>query len=253
MDNRNAYLRERRRLSATGDAAPRLIPGSVGGVVAALIPLNPTTLPDWVFALLRAVGGFVIADRLVFLYRFFWSAPLSMHVDALKRIAQADTRATNAVEDNDRKWVVKTDVYRKSIEGLQRDLARRDATILALEQQLDARKRNQAFADLLTERYTYGLNSVMNWERLTKGQSFTEADFNEWLERERTWTASVRNLLELHGCSQQEIAHFWAIHDVPVRQFHHFFHVSQQLSMFSERLNRLKSIINEYAEVKILT
>jgi hypothetical protein len=116
----------------------------------------------------------------------------------------------------------------------------------------DPDEKDQAFADVLTERYSIGLHGIMNWGRLSKGQEFTELDAREWNEMERKWTDEVRELLRAHGCNPQIQAHFRDLHEVPYNQFHHFRYMSEKLSMFSLRLKRLKSIINHYANVPIL-
>jgi hypothetical protein len=116
----------------------------------------------------------------------------------------------------------------------------------------DPNAKDQAFADVLTERYSFALHGIMNWGRLAKGADFTEADSREWDDLERNWTDEVRELLKAHGCNAQIQAHFRDLHEVPYNQFHHFRYMSERLSMFSLRLKRLKSIINHYANVPIL-
>jgi len=168
-----------------------------------------------------------------------------MYFDALSRVRASELEAEKRIAGAQTRCDAKIKVYSANIDTLTQEKA-------VLEAQLERKRKDQAFADVLTERYTYGVNEIMNWSGLQKAQSFTQEDFTIWNAREKEWTAGVRALLEEHGCSPQVIAHFWTIHEVPYNQFHHFHHVSQALSMFSERLKRLKSIINDYAEVGIL-
>jgi hypothetical protein len=113
---------------------------------------------------------------------------------------------------------------------------------------------DQEFANLLTERYEYAAHEILHWSELKKAQSFTHDDFAEWNRREPEWTTVVRQLLEQHGCGPQVIARLWTIQEGEATTIveHNLYYVSAALSMFSERLKRLESIINDYAEVPIL-
>jgi hypothetical protein len=238
MDTRTAaYLRERRRLTGEWTATARIVAGLLGAGLGALIPIPAAS------QVVRSIGGVVIVELGLWLYRFVWVAPKTMYFEALKQVDFGE----KAHEKNDLTLVT-------TINGLLNDIARLKTEKQVVESQLHKKQTDQAFANLLTEQYTLGLNEIMNWSEFQKEPNhFTAADFAAWKERERLWTAGVRQLLEQHGCSPQVIAHFWSIHEFTYNQFHHYHHVSQVLSMFSERLKRLKAIINTYAEVKILT
>ncbi len=231
MDSTDTFRRERWKLSGSWSATPRIIAALIGAALGALTPGNPTRLQATVFTILKAVGGILVVECGHFLIRYIWVAPGTIYRAAQQR----------------------QQTYVDRINGLLNDIAKLNVEKQALEAQLQQRQQDQEFANLLTERYTFGLNEIMNWSELQKDPNqFTQEDYAALNERERVWTAGVRQLLEQHGCSPQVIAHFWSIHEVPYNQFHHYHHVSHVLSMFSERLKRLKSIINEYAEVKIL-
>jgi hypothetical protein len=246
MDARtNAYLRDRRRLTGSWNVTSRLIAGAIGAAVGALTPGNPTPLENAEFTFLKAVSGFVIVETAIYFYRFIWIAPRMMYFDALSRVKASEETAVKSIAVAQERCDTKLRIYTANISSLQQANA-------LLQAQLERKQKDQEFADVLTERYTNGVNEIMNWSELRKAQSFASEDFTLWNERENEWTAGVRQLLEQHGCNAQIIAHFWTIHEVPYHQFHHFHHVSDALSMFSERLKRLKAIINDYAETKIL-
>src|SRR5262245_26859040 len=112
-----AYLRERRELTGLWSVTPRIIAALIGAVIAAVVPVNPTGLPDLVFVGIKAIAGIVIVEGFTRAWRFVWTAPRKQHVDMLRRVDEAEKRSASAVRDNDDKWIHKTDVYRRNIES----------------------------------------------------------------------------------------------------------------------------------------
>jgi hypothetical protein len=193
-------------------------------VFGALIPGNPTSLSTEVATTVKNAVGLAGAWTLQFLYGFVWTAPRKQYFETLALAKKADDVSAKAIataaDGAENKWVTKTDVYRQNIESLSETVQRLEKEKAALTYQLNKKRRDQTFADHLTERYTWGLNEVMNWERLRKSAEFNDEDVKEWIERERLWTQGTRNILVENECTDQEIAHFWLIHEYPFVQFH---------------------------------
>jgi hypothetical protein len=253
MDTRTAaYLRERRKHVGSWNATGRVVSGAIGAVLGRLVPPNPTTAQSALFILIGAVGGVIIVETVLYAWRLVWTAPKLAYFEALSAVSKAERAAEHRLAAVEGQFEAARRAYAKSIDGLNEQIAALQAQIRTLESKLELRIGNQQFADVLTERYSYGLSEVMNWTTLSKGKEFSNEDFAEWNRREQEWTLAVRQLLEEHGCNAQLIAHFWNIHQFTPGAFHHFYHVNMPLSMFSERLNRLKSIIDIFAEIPIL-
>lgn len=178
------------------------------------------------------LGALVGGHYLVRLWRFLVTVPREQddeHFAQLARIEAAHQR--------------KCEVYTAASNGLLRQLAE-------LQRQLAHKQKNQAFADMLTERYRFGLHTILN---MPLGPGPFPEDWGQWKVEERKWTQEVTDLLEVHGCSRQEISHFRELHEVELRGYHDNLVVDQAKSMFSLRLKRLKKIINTYADNPILT
>jgi hypothetical protein len=73
--------------------------------------------------------------------------------------------------------------YSGSTQGLPADIKRRDEETASPKAQLHKKFQNQAFADVLTERYDFGLHEIMNWSILQqRGQLLKDDEFGQWIE-----------------------------------------------------------------------
>ena len=110
-----------------------------------------------------------------------------------------------------------------------------------LESRLAQRHANQAMADWLTERHGYGVH-----ELLAKKPN-NNAEFQEWLAKENTYTADVVSGIQARGGTPQDVHHVHTLGLIPMYNLHTNPVVSHQLSMLVERLNRIADVSTKYA------
>ena len=203
----------------------------------------------WTYPILAGVAVFVFTVALLGPEQAMEDLATTLIAGGAAVVVALGGYVVNLVRASERlyaKQEVKKEVYRQSIDGLLNDIAQ-------LRVALEDRRKNQAFANALTERYDHGLHEIMNWGGLRKRAKFNAEIAAEWHRKEKEWTQGVRKLLVEYGCNPQIVAHFVNIHKVVLGGYHPNGKMNQSLSMFSIRLDRLKGIINTYSETPILS
>jgi hypothetical protein len=224
-----AYLRDRWKRSAEESPLFDLV---VSVLLLALTWVAVDSKEFWGDArgIVLALAALVVAHYLNRAWRFVFTVPKQEQEELIKQMARIETRQEE-----------KYAIYLAGQKALEAENAK-------LKNLLEDKKRDQAFADALTEMYQRGLHDILN----RPVGSSTSIDWGVWKLDEVTWTAQVRGLLTDHGCSKQEISHFRELHEVEHKGYHTELLIDHQKSMFSLRLKRLKTIINLYAETKVL-
>jgi|SRR2546426_8291589 len=116
------------------------------------------------------------------------------------------------------------------------------------EEHSKARNKNQALADLLTERRTWAIHNIEN-------QPITDDVFvrEELRQRETKWLTDLKQLMTEHGCSAQEISSVSDISESELKAVARStgFHDRNPGGIFKAmvhiRLKRLKEVIDAYS------
>jgi hypothetical protein len=227
--SQRAYQRDRWRLSARQSYGFDLL---VALILFALswAATNEREFPAEARSIGLGLAALVGGHFLMRLWRFLVTVPKEQHDELIAQMERIETKQAE-----------KHAIYTAGMKGVQDENAK-------LKNLLEEKKRDQAFADQLTEQYRFGLHSILNWPI---GPS-SDVEWPKWKDAERQWTEHVTQMLKRHGCSSQEISHFREIHEVERKGYHSEVVIDHHKSMFSIRLYRLKTIINLYAETKIL-
>jgi hypothetical protein len=124
------------------------------------------------------------------------------------------------------------------------DLASARKELERLGHRLAARERDQAFADVLTERRQLGidiLNRPMNSPQLLSAWTYSSA----------AWRENVLTLLREHSCTKQEIASFEWLGNVTTGGYDADPSINHEKSVHAEAVRRLERIINNYSVTPI--
>jgi hypothetical protein len=130
----------------------------------------------------------------------------------------------------------------KRHEVLSSTLDREQHANADLGRRVQARQRNQALADALTDQHAYGIHELLN-----KRPANVE-DFADWLTRENAWTAGVLALMENQGCTKQEIHHVRTLGLFSWYPLHPEPDINHQLCMLAARLNRVADISTKHCQ-----
>jgi hypothetical protein len=76
----------------------------------------------------------------------------------------------------------------------------------------------------------------------------TQAEFEEWLERENTWTKETLNILKAGGCTKREIRHVHTLGLIPMYGLSPNTSINHQLNMVVVRCGRIADIAAKYGD-----
>ena len=85
--NNSAYLRERARLSGQFNIWTDIVTAAIAGAITVMSPTDAESSIRLAFGLTGAVAGVLSIEALLFVWRFVWVAPKTMHFELLKRLA----------------------------------------------------------------------------------------------------------------------------------------------------------------------
>ncbi len=108
---------------------------------------------------------------------------------------------------------------------------------------VSGRNRRQKTADMLTERWQYGLNPLLSMN------VDSEKDFHHWLNRFGAWEADVLGDMAHRHCTMQQRNEVANLHkfDVQSGLFHQDEYKNWWKTMLSVKLERLSKVIDEIA------
>lgn len=273
-----AWNHRRRFTDPTKETLGGAVLGAVTFLATGIATAKPGEQINWAAGAIAGVIAAVVSAFLLPLSEAFWIY-LRNHrsIDELSNLQAEFNLVSN-----------KRDIYRKGMESTSAEVTRQhgeicklrellhdalnesnhnlqlltaaNSRILDLEQfgadlkvQLEHNQKDQAFADVLTERYKHALHKIMNWPVGPDPMNHDRDEWAKWLSLETEWTAETVRVLKNYPCSAQIVSLFEEIHEFHFGDFHIDMLVNARKSMFSERLKRLKRIIDHFADDAVLT
>lgn len=114
----------------------------------------------------------------------------------------------------------------------------------SLRKAVAPRKRNQALANELQEEWSYGLHKLVGAD-ISTVKKYARYRFEE---KEENWRKRVREIMDTHECTKQELSHVFELHEVTskLNRFPHLPEINHAVNMVSTRLHRIRDIINDH-------
>lgn len=196
--------------------------GAIGALLAWRMMVGPqdTWSNVWVPTAGAIVGILIWEYVMRPAINYVWAVPEQEHLDMHE--AHETLRA-------------KCEVYTRNIETLS-------AEVGELRVVLDRSKNNQELADALTKKHEEGVTQLLNRPPRNPGE------LNQWRDDATRWEEEVVAIMLAHNCSLQELNHVKVLAlYAQLPQLHTNPATMREMSMFAERLNRVKNIATKYA------
>jgi hypothetical protein len=84
--NNSEYLRERARLSGQFNMWTDIVTAAIAGAITVMSPTDAESSTRLALGLTGAVAGVLSIEVILFVWRFVWVAPKTMHFELLKRL-----------------------------------------------------------------------------------------------------------------------------------------------------------------------
>jgi hypothetical protein len=194
----------------------------VAGALTTATGVGSTPVKTFVVAWAFAAALFILWESAAYFRRRFYAAPFAVYQEQQQEIA----------------------VETAKLDGLRKMLEASQADNLSLQEQLKTRRKHQELADFLTERHGYGIRELLNKPpRIPADREGIDA----WRAKEAEFTRSVLEGMRRYGCTTQDIHGVEYIGVFATLALHPVSKVAKDLSMLTERLDRIAAVSTKYA------